>query len=84
MIFLSHQSFYYLLNCHFDTINIFSVPAMSSELEKVFSRAKNTFFNNQAPLTMSTIQATLCFKSWFCSGLFTKKDINRVIPDFIS
>ena len=65
-------------------IDIFSIPAMSSEPERVFSGAKNTLSDNRASLTMSTIQATQCLKSWFRSGLFTKKDINGVIPDFIS
>ena len=65
-------------------IDIFSIPAISSEPEKVFSGAKNTLSDNWTSLTMSTIQAPQCLKSWFCSGLFTKGDINRVIPDLIS
>lgn len=65
-------------------IDIFSIPAMSSEPERVFSGAKNTLSDNRASLTMSTIQATQCLKSWFCNGLFIKGDINGVIPDLIS
>ena len=60
-------------------IDIFSIPAMSSEPERVFSGAKNTLSDNRASMGMDTIQATQCLKSWFRSGLFAKDNISQVI-----
>ena len=60
-------------------IDIFSIPAMSSEPERVFSGAKNTLSDNRASMGIDIIQATQCLKSWFRSGLFTKENISQVI-----
>lgn len=60
-------------------IDIFSIPAMSLEPERVFSGAKNTLSDNLASMGMDTIQATQCLKSWFRIGLFTKDNISQVI-----
>lgn len=60
-------------------IDIFSIPAMSSEPERVFSGTKNTISNNRASLNMESIQATQCLKSWFRSGLFIKPEFGLAI-----
>lgn len=60
-------------------IDIFSIPAMSSEPERVFSGAKNTLSDNRASMSISTIPITQCLKLWFCSGLFTREEISKVI-----
>lgn len=38
-------------------INIFSILALLSESERVFSRAKNTLSDNWVSMSMDTIQA---------------------------
>lgn len=46
-------------------IDIFSIPAMSSEAERVFSGAKHTITDERSSLHMDTIEALECLKSWF-------------------
>lgn len=60
-------------------IDIFSIPAMSSEPEHVFSGTKNTISDNRASLNMETIEATQCLKSWFRSGLLSKTDFGEAL-----
>ena len=60
-------------------IDIFSISAILSKLERIFSGAKNTFSDNKVSLTMYIIQAIQSLKSWFCSKLFTKRDFSKTI-----
>lgn len=53
--------------------DMFSLPAMSSESERVFSGTKHTI-----SLNTETIQALECMKSWFTAGSFTKEDLKNV------
>lgn len=53
--------------------DMFSLPAMSSESERVFSGTKHTI-----SLNPETIQALECMKSWFTAGPFTKEDLKNV------
>lgn len=60
-------------------VNIFSIPAISLEIECVFSKIKNTASNNQASLDMESIQATNYLKSWYQSGLFIEPKFGLAI-----
>ena len=44
-------------------LDIFSIPAMSSEAERVFSGTKHTISDERASLHMTTIEALECLKS---------------------
>ena len=52
-------------------IDIFSIPAMSSKVERVFSGAKLTISDGRSSLYIDTIEALECLKSWFRAGIFT-------------
>jgi hypothetical protein len=45
-------------------LNILSIPAMSANLERIFSGAKITISNRRSKLSIATIQALECLKSW--------------------
>jgi hypothetical protein len=45
-------------------IDILSIPAMSDEPERLFSRAGNTLDEGRAQLLPETVQALECIKSW--------------------
>ena len=53
-------------------IDILSIPAMSAEVERVFSGAKIT-------MGVSTIEAVGCLKSWFRLDLFAQEDLNEMM-----
>ena len=53
-------------------IDILSIPAMSAEVERVFSGAKIT-------MGVSTIEAVECLKSWFRLDLFAQEDLNEMM-----
>ena len=57
-------------------IDIFSIPAMSSEPERVFSGAKHTISDQRNRLKADTIERLECLKSWFRLGIFTKADLH--------
>jgi hypothetical protein len=46
-------------------IDILSIPAMSAELERLFSSAKITITDRRNRLGVETIEALKCLKSWF-------------------
>lgn len=60
-------------------IDIFSIPAMSSEPERVFSGAKHTISGQRASLKSTTIELLECLKSWFRLGIFTEQDLHAII-----
>ena len=60
-------------------IDILSIPAMSAEVERVFSGAKITIGDKRQRLRASTIEAVECLKSWFRLDLFTQEDLNEMM-----
>ncbi len=46
-------------------IDIYSIPAMSAEPERVFSGAKLTVSDQRNGLKSETIELLECLKSWF-------------------
>ena len=62
-------------------IDIFSIPAMSSEPERVFSGAKHTLTEQRMRCNIETIQLLECLKSWFRIGIYTEEDLHRVIAE---
>ena len=58
-------------------IDIFSIIAISSEAELVFSGAKHMVSDERASLQIDTIQALKCLKSWFRADIFTQADLTR-------
>lgn len=60
-------------------IDIYSVSAMSSEPERVFSGAKYTISNHRASLKSETIELLECLKSWFRLSIFTQQDLYDIV-----
>ena len=60
-------------------IDIYSIPAMSSEAERVFSEAKRTISDSRGSLKSETIELLECLKSWFRLGIFTKEDLHAIV-----
>ena len=52
-------------------LNIFSIPPMSSEPERVFSSLKHMITADRASLKPDVIEALECVKHWMKSGVFT-------------
>jgi hypothetical protein len=50
-------------------VNIFSIPAMSAEAERVFSGARCTITWDRSRLSVKTIEYTECLKHWIKNGL---------------
>ncbi|RKK10689.1 hypothetical protein BFJ65_g14684 [Fusarium oxysporum f. sp. cepae] len=50
-------------------VNIFSIPAMSAEAERVFSGARRTITWDRSRLSVKTIEYTECLKHWIKNGL---------------
>lgn len=51
----------------FDTLTI---PAMSAELERVFSQSKRTWTDDRNALKTESFQALQCLKQWSLQGLY--------------
>ena len=60
-------------------IDVFSVPAMSSEPERVFSGAKHTLTEQRIRCNIETIQLLEYLKSWFRLGIYTEEDLHTII-----
>ena len=60
-------------------IDIYFIPAMSSEPERVFSGAKRTISDDKGNLQSETIELLECMKSWFKLGIFTKEDLHAIV-----
>lgn len=60
-------------------IDILSIPAMSAEVERVFSGAKTTISEGRWRLGIDTIEALQCLKSWFRAGYYTKEELHDVV-----
>ncbi|OAQ57829.2 restless-like transposase [Pochonia chlamydosporia 170] len=68
----SYPSLYHL------AINIFSIPAMSAEAERVFSGARRTVSWDRGRLSAQIVEYTECLKHWIKSGLL---DQPYMIPE---
>ena len=55
----------------FDTL---SVPAMSAELERIFSQAKRTITSDRNRLLAENFEESQCLKHWLDHGLFSLVD----------
>ena len=62
-------------------IDIYSIPAISAEPERVFSGAKRTVSDLRGSLKGEIIELLECLKSWFQLGVFTKEDLYAIIGD---
>ena len=60
-------------------IDIHSIPAMSSEPERVFSGARHTLSDQRASLKSETIELLKCLKSRFRLGIFTEQDLHAIV-----
>ena len=60
-------------------INIYSVPAMFMEPERLFSTAKHTVSLQRNDLRSETIELLVCLKSWFWLGIFTEEDLHAIV-----
>ena len=60
----------------FDT---FSVPAMSSETERVFSSLKHVITSERASLSLEVIEATECVKHWMKAELYTDEELTAML-----
>ena len=60
-------------------IDIFLVPAMLSEPERVFLGVKYTLTEQRMRCNIETIQLLECLKSWFRLGIFTEEDLHTII-----
>lgn len=56
-------------------IDIYSVPAMSSEPERVFSWTKHNITDEKCRLNGETIELLECLKSSFRLGIFARSDL---------
>ncbi len=60
-------------------MDTFSIPAMSSEPERVFSSTKHILSDERARLESHTIEALECVKHWMRQGLYTDADLTAVM-----
>ena len=60
-------------------VDLLSIPAMSSEAERVFSATKKTIHQGRWSLKANTIEALKCLKSWFQAGYYTQADLHEVL-----
>ena len=60
-------------------LNIFNIPPMSSEAERVFSSAKHTITPERASLGAHTVEQLECLKYWMKTEVFTDKELTAVM-----
>ena len=60
-------------------IDVFSIPAMSSEPERVFSQAKYTVTEQRMRVSIETLEIVETLKSWFRLGIFIEEDLHTII-----
>ena len=60
-------------------IDIYSIPAMSSEPERLFSGAKHTISDRRMQLKIESIELLECLKTWFRIGLFIEQELHEMI-----
>jgi hypothetical protein len=57
-------------------LDLLSIPAMSAEVERLFSHCKITITERRASIGIDSVQATECLKSWLRKGNISYTDIN--------
>ena len=60
-------------------IDIYSIPAISSEPERVFSGTKHTITDTRGSLKSETIEILESLKSWFQLDIFTEEDLHAIV-----
>ena len=60
-------------------IDLFSILAMSSEAECVFSIIKKTVSQGRWSLRPNTLEALECLKSWFRAGYYTQEELHEIL-----
>ena len=60
-------------------MDTFSIPAMSSEPERIFSSTKHIISDERASLKADTVEALECVKHWMQAGIYTDEDLNAVM-----
>ena len=60
-------------------INIYSIPPISAELERVFSGSKHIISDQRNSLKSKTIELLECLKSWFRLEVFTEQDLHTIV-----
>jgi len=60
-------------------MDTFSIPAMSSEPERIFSSTKHIISDERASLKADTVEALECVKHWMQAGIYIDEDLNAVI-----
>ena len=61
------------------TIDVFSIPSMLSEPERVFSGVKHTITDQRHGLKSDTIEILEYLKSWFNIGLYTDGELHTIL-----
>ena len=59
-------------------IGILSIPAISAEVERLFSAAKNTIGDKRNSLE-PMLEALECLKPWFRHDLFTQEELRSIM-----
>ena len=59
-------------------IDMFSISAMSSEAERMFSAAKHTLNEQRMSCSIETIGLLECLKLWFKLGIYTEEDLHTI------
>jgi len=60
-------------------MDTFSISAMSSEPERIFSSTKHIISDERASLKADTVEALECVKHWMQAGIYTDEDLNAVM-----
>jgi hypothetical protein len=57
-------------------IDILSIPPMSAETERLFSKAKLTITDRRGSMNMETLNLLECLRSWDGSALIAQSDVS--------
>jgi hypothetical protein len=60
-------------------MDTFSILAMLSEPERIFSSTKHIISDERASLKADTVEALECVKYWMQAGIYTDEDLNAVM-----
>lgn len=60
-------------------LDIFAIPSMSSEPERVFSGSKRTLGGDRGGMGPATLEATQCMKSWLRAGIYTQEELTAAM-----
>lgn len=60
-------------------VDILSIPAMSAEVERVFSATKKTISEGRWNLNPTAINGIKCLRSWFRAGYYTMEELHEII-----